>query len=60
MLRRVEGQSVRLVRDASDQESKTRKQERRNMSTLVVIGYDDQFKVEEVRFFLMKMQKDEQ
>jgi uncharacterized membrane protein len=28
------------------------------MSTLVVIGYDDQFKAEEVRLALMKMQKD--
>jgi len=28
------------------------------MSTLVVIGYDDQFKAEEVRLSLMKMQKD--
>jgi uncharacterized membrane protein len=28
------------------------------MSTLVVIGYDDQFKAEEVRLTLMKMQKD--
>ena len=28
------------------------------MSTLVVIEYDDQFKAEEVRLSLMKMQKD--
>jgi len=28
------------------------------MSTLAVIGYDDQFKAEEVRLTLMKMQKD--
>jgi len=28
------------------------------MSTLVVIGYDDQFKTEEVRLSLIKMQKD--
>jgi uncharacterized membrane protein len=28
------------------------------MSTLVVIGYEDQFKAEEVRLALMKMQKD--
>jgi len=28
------------------------------MSTLVVIGYDDQFKAEEFRLALMKMQKD--
>jgi uncharacterized membrane protein len=28
------------------------------MSTLVVIGYNDQFKAEEVRLTLMKMQKD--
>ena len=28
------------------------------MSTLVVIGYDDQFKAEEVRLKLLKMQKD--
>src|SRR5262245_13001421 len=28
------------------------------MSTLVVIGYDDKFKAEEVRLSLMKMQKD--
>ena len=28
------------------------------MSTLVVIGYDDQFKAEEVRLSLLKMQKD--
>ncbi len=28
------------------------------MSTLVVIGYDDKFKAEEVRLTLMKMQKD--
>ncbi|MGN6718916.1 MAG: DUF1269 domain-containing protein [Candidatus Binatia bacterium] len=28
------------------------------MSTLVVIGYEDQFKAEEVRLSLMKMQKD--
>src|SRR6476619_4113173 len=28
------------------------------MSTLVVIGYDDQFKAEEVRLSLMKMQKE--
>lgn len=28
------------------------------MSTLAVIGYDDQFKAEEVRLSLMKMQKD--
>jgi uncharacterized membrane protein len=28
------------------------------MSTLAVIGYDDQFKAEEVRLALMKMQKD--
>ena len=28
------------------------------MSTLVAIGYDDQFKAEEVRLSLMKMQKD--
>jgi len=28
------------------------------MSTLVVIGYDDQFKAEEVRLSLMKLQKD--
>lgn len=28
------------------------------MSTLVVIGYDDQFKAEEVRLTLMKLQKD--
>jgi uncharacterized membrane protein len=28
------------------------------MSTLVTIGYDDQFKAEEVRLTLMKMQKD--
>src|SRR5215510_367184 len=28
------------------------------MSTLVVVGYDDQFKAEEVRLTLMKLQKD--
>ena len=28
------------------------------MSTLVVIGYDDQFKAQEVRLMLVKMQKD--
>ncbi|MCL5123067.1 MAG: DUF1269 domain-containing protein [Deltaproteobacteria bacterium] len=28
------------------------------MSTLVVIGYDDKFKAEEVRLMLLKMQKD--
>ncbi len=28
------------------------------MSTLVVVGYDDQFKAEEVRLKLLKMQKD--
>jgi uncharacterized membrane protein len=28
------------------------------MSTLVVIEYDDQFKAEEIRLSLMKMQKD--
>ncbi len=28
------------------------------MSTLVVIGYDDQFKAEEIRLKLWKMQKD--
>src|SRR2546425_9940595 len=28
------------------------------MSTLVVIGYDDQFKADEVRLALLKMQKD--
>ena len=28
------------------------------MSTLVVVGYDDIFKAEEVRLKLMKMQKD--
>ena len=28
------------------------------MSTLVVIGYDDQFKADEVRLKLLKMQKD--
>jgi hypothetical protein len=32
--------------------------EERVMSTLVVIGYEDQFKAEEVRLALMKMQKD--
>lgn len=28
------------------------------MSTLVVVGYDDQFKAEEVRLMLLKLQKD--
>ena len=28
------------------------------MSTLVVVGYDDQFKAEEVRLTLKKLQKD--
>jgi uncharacterized membrane protein len=28
------------------------------MSTLVVIGYEDEFKADEVRLNLMKMQKD--
>jgi len=46
-----------LSRVRTDTNLRHRTKERR-MSTLVVIGYDDQFKADEVRLALLKMQKD--
>jgi uncharacterized membrane protein len=37
---------------------KPRQQKEKNMSTLVVIGYENEFKAEEVRLTLRKLQKD--